>query len=52
VQLFEKVPALHALAPTQTESPFKTTQLSVLVISSLVCIVAAIRFRPQPALAT
>ncbi|HST31173.1 MAG TPA: hypothetical protein VLK27_10095 [Chthoniobacterales bacterium] len=52
VQLFERVPALHALAPTQTESPFKTTQLSVLVISSFVCIVALIRFRPQPALAT
>src|SRR5438874_9027329 len=23
VQLFEKIPALHALAPTQTEPPFK-----------------------------
>jgi hypothetical protein len=27
VQAFLKVPALHALAPTQTEPPFKLTQL-------------------------
>jgi MFS family permease len=27
VQAFEKIPALHAMAPTQTESPFKLTQL-------------------------
>ena len=48
VQLFEKVPALHALAPTQTESPFKLTQLVVLAISALLCIIAVIRFRPAP----
>ena len=28
VQAFEKIPALHALAPTQTEPPFKLTQLA------------------------
>src|SRR5213075_1353697 len=44
VQLFEKVPALHAMAPTQTESPFKLTQLAVLLLSVLLSIVAAIRF--------
>ena len=49
VQLFEKVPALHAMAPTQTESPFKLTQLAVLVLSALLAIVAVIRFRPEPA---
>jgi hypothetical protein len=49
VQSFEKVPALHALAPTQTESPFKITQLIVLAASALLCIVAVIRFRPEPA---
>ena len=49
VQLFEKVPALHAIAPTQTESPFKLTQLAVLVVSTLLAIVAVIRFRPEPA---
>ena len=52
VQLFEKVPALHALAPTQTESPFKLAQLIVLMVSALLCIVALIRFRPEPTLAT
>ena len=49
VQLFEKVPALHAMAQTQTESPFKLTQLAVLVLSALLAIVAVIRFRPEPA---
>ena len=49
VQSLEKIPALHALAPTQTESPFKLTQLIVLTISALLCIVALIRFHPEPA---
>src|SRR5438045_2200568 len=35
VQAFEKIPALHALAPTQTEPPFKLTQLIVLLVSAL-----------------
>ena len=52
VQSFEKIPTLHALAPTQTESPFKLTQLIVLTTSALLCIVAVIRFRPEPARVT
>jgi len=48
VQAFEKIPALNALAPTQTEPPFKLTQLVVLVLFVLITIVAAIRFRPEP----
>ncbi len=32
VQLFLKVPALHALAPTQSEPPFGVAQLVVLVL--------------------
>ena len=48
VQLFEKVPALHAMAPTQTESPFKLTQLIVLATFILLGIVAVIRFHPEP----
>src|SRR5437667_3975715 len=52
VQLFEKVPALHALAPTQTESPFKLTQVIVLLVSALLAIIAAIRFHPKPRVAT
>jgi hypothetical protein len=48
VQLFEKIPALHALAPTQSEFPFKLTQLTVLIVSVFLAIVAAIRFHPEP----
>jgi hypothetical protein len=48
VQAFEKIPALHAMAPTQTEQPFKFTQLVVLAIFVLLGIIAAIRFRPEP----
>lgn len=49
VQLFEKVPALDAMAPTQTESPFKVTQLVVLLLCALFALIAVIRFRPEPA---
>ena len=49
VQLFEKVPILHAMAPTQTESPFKLTQLAVLMLSTVLATVAVIRFRPESA---
>ena len=52
VQAFEKIPALHALAPTQAEPPFKLTQLVVLLVSALLAIVAAIRFHPEPRVAT
>src|SRR5947207_9390018 len=47
VQSFEKIPALHALAPTQNESPFKLTQLVVLILSIVLAIVAVIRFHPR-----
>jgi hypothetical protein len=52
VQSFEKIPALQAMAPTQTEPPFKLTQLVVLALFILLGIVAVIRFRPEPARAT
>jgi hypothetical protein len=52
MQSFEKIPALNAIAPTQTEQPFKLTQLSVLALFLFLGFVAAIRFRPEPALAT
>jgi hypothetical protein len=48
VQTFEKIPTLHAMAPTQTEPPFKVTQLSVLAIFVVFAIAAAIRFRIEP----
>ncbi|HTR46251.1 MAG TPA: hypothetical protein VMM16_02535 [Verrucomicrobiae bacterium] len=46
VQLFEKVPALRALAPTKTEPPFKMTQLAALIVFFVWTIFAAVRFRP------
>ena len=48
VQAFQKIPALNAMAPTQTEPPFKLTQLVVLALFIVLTIVAAIRFRPEP----
>src|SRR4029077_8575472 len=47
VQSFEKIPALHAIAPTPTEQPFKFTQLAVLSLFVILAIVAVIRFRPE-----
>jgi hypothetical protein len=49
VQMFQKIPALKDLAPTQTEPPFKITQLAVLGFFVLLGIAAAIRFRDRPA---
>lgn len=48
VQSFEKIPALNAMAPTQSEPPFKLTQLVVLALFVVLTSVAAIRFRPEP----
>jgi hypothetical protein len=45
VQLFKHVPALTALAPTQTEPAFKIAQLVVLVAFLVIAILASIRFR-------
>jgi hypothetical protein len=46
VQAFLKVPALSALAPTQTEPPFAITQGVALVIFIAWAIAAAIKFHP------
>ncbi len=48
VQSFEKIPALTAMAPTQSEPPFKLTQLVVIALFVVLTFVAAIRFRPEP----
>jgi hypothetical protein len=48
VQSFEKIPALKAMAPTQSEPPFKLIQLMVLALFVVLTFVAAIRFRPEP----
>ena len=52
VQSFEKVPALHALAPTGSEPAFVVAQLLVLVAFIVLGTLATIRFRkveePRP----
>jgi hypothetical protein len=45
VQSFEKVPALHELAPTQSEPPFAISQLIVLLLFVLLGIRAVSGFR-------
>jgi len=50
VQLFEKVPALNAMAPTQSEPPFKITQIVVLAIFVVLGIFAAKGFRERAVL--
>jgi hypothetical protein len=47
VQSFEKIPALHALAPTQTELPFKIAPIVLLAIFVVLGILAVRRTRPQ-----
>jgi hypothetical protein len=47
VQLFEKVPALNAMAPTQSELPFKITQVVVMALFVVLGIFAAKGFREQ-----
>ena len=49
VQAFQKVSALNALAPTQTEPPFLFAQIAVLAIFIVLGAIAAIRFRSEPA---
>lgn len=48
VQAFQKVPALHDLAPTQTEPPFAVAQLVALVAFIALGVLAARRFRVEP----
>lgn len=48
VQLFLKVPALKALAPTQKEPPFVIAQLDVLLLLAVPAGLATVRFRPEP----
>jgi hypothetical protein len=50
VQSFEKIPAFHALAPTQTELPFKIAQFTFLVIFVILGIFAVRKFHPNPSL--
>lgn len=47
-QIFEKVPAARALAPTQKEPPFFITQLIVMAIFIVLGVFAVKKFRNQP----
>jgi hypothetical protein len=47
VQLFRKVPALEALAPTQTEPPFVVAQVAALVMFIVFGVAGVIRFHPE-----
>jgi len=45
VQSFQKIPALKALAPTQSEPPFLVAQVLALLLFVVLMILAAIKFR-------
>lgn len=51
-QLFQKVPALKAMAPTQSEPPFLVTQLIVMVIFIVLSVFTVRGFRPDLVRAT
>ncbi len=46
VQLFRKVPALTALAPTQSEPPFQIAQGAVLLIFTILTIRVTMKYHP------
>jgi hypothetical protein len=49
VQMFQKLPALHALAPNQSEPPFQIAQGLLLAAFIVLGIMAARRFHPDGA---
>jgi hypothetical protein len=49
VQSFQKIEALKALAPTQSEPPFQIAQGVALVLLVVLAIMALRKFRPLPA---
>ena len=51
VQSFQKVPALHALAPTQQEPPFAIAQGAALLLFIVLGVLAVKRFHPVAPLA-
>ena len=51
-QLFKKVPALTAMAPTLSEPPFAFSALAATALFVVLAIVAAFKFRPPPAART
>ena len=49
VQLFRKVPALHALAPTESEPPFAVAQVVLLLVFAWLLYASTKKFRPETA---
>jgi hypothetical protein len=49
VQMFRKLPALHALAPTESEPPFQIAQGALPVVFIVLGFLATRRFHPAPA---
>ena len=49
VQSFMKIPAVHALAPTQKEPPFLVAQLTVMAIFIVLGTLSVKRFQVTPA---
>jgi hypothetical protein len=47
VQSFHKIPALHQLAPTDSEPPFAIAQLSVLIVFAVLGFFSFRRFHPK-----
>lgn len=47
VQLFEKVPAFAALAPTQSEPPFQIAQGALLLIFTILTVRAVMKYHPS-----
>ena len=47
-QMFQKIPSLKVLAPTQSEPPFQLTQLVVLILFVVLCILAVRKFHNAP----
>ena len=47
VQAFQKLPFLHALAPTQSEPPFVFTQVVVLLVFIALAVLGVIRFHAE-----
>jgi hypothetical protein len=46
IQAFAKIPALHELAPTQSEAPFVVAQVAVLAFFVILGFLAARKFNP------
>jgi hypothetical protein len=52
VQAFRHIPALTALAPTESEPPFAIAQVVLLIVFAVLGTAAVMRFRPAAALAS